>query len=74
MARGPVPQLPATWDGPVRASVSAQELADLAELHRAKAAEYEAGGNATGAAQLRAVQNLLWAVLRGERPAGTVLP
>jgi hypothetical protein len=71
--RGPLPHLPARWDGEVRVSISAQELADLAERHRAKAAEYEAGGNATGAAQLRAVQNWLWALLRGGDP-GTILP
>lgn len=73
MSRGPVPRLPAEFGGPVRASIPAQELADLAEIHRARAAEYELAGNADGARQLRAVQNLIWAVLRGGGPISPVL-
>ncbi len=65
MSHGPIPQLPAQFDGVVRASIPVQELADLAERHRARAAEYEIAGNAEGARQLRAVQSLLWAVIRG---------
>lgn len=71
-ARGPIPQLPAYFEGVVRASIPVQELADLAERHRARAAEYELAGNAEGARQLRAVQNLIWVVIRGG-PASTVL-
>lgn len=57
----------------MRASVPAQDLINVALAHHDKAGEYERGGNARGAAQLRAVENMLWAIIRGDR-VSTVLP
>jgi len=44
-----------------------------AKDHGEAGADYEAGGNVAGAAQLRAVQNLLWSLIN-ENKGETVLP
>lgn len=58
---------------PMRASIPAEELISVRDAHLAKAKEYERGGNAQGAAQLRAVANLIQVILDGGKP-GTVCP
>ena len=44
------------------------------EAHKAKATEYERGGNVEGAMYLRYVVNLLWATYDGSYKGGTILP
>ncbi len=56
-----------------RKSVPISDLVRSRDEHLNKAREYEKGGNAQGAAQLRAVANLLQALIDGHKPA-TVLP
>jgi len=57
----------------MRVSVPVIELIQIRDEHLNKAREYEKGGNTSGAAQLRAVANLLQAIIDGQKPT-TVCP
>lgn len=63
---------PAPSTGACAVNILEADIRLCAEAHASKAAEYEAGGNTRGAAELRRVSNLLYAILRGNWI--TVLP
>lgn len=65
--------VPSLEVGSVAPDRLAEELRQCAARHGEFARSYERGGNASGAAELRRVENLLWALIRGE-PWVTVLP